>query len=407
MKKEISKTKISQAVVSTLMLLTLSEMSYGFSTHSHSFVCDSNDSITTGSVGNGNYQVRVVDSGWDLENDGLPRMTLDPDAVATYPWLWRSIWSVTNKFRENPSAFYWRNPLGGARGANLYRLNNNISEIWLDNSLPLDGMRATWQYACDGFFKEVDIMVNGQSDWALDEHLSSKLGLRPYGGARRIFESSMLHELGHAAGLGHSAGSMVSIMGEDDTVITTNGDSVRPHLGADTSLGLSTIYGTWDGAPPELSISHWTVTGTLQGGEYSDHSIEGIYSDAGGRRLFGTADNGANGMLEYKVFSDDMMYVPFTVENSGNADVRTAYDLVVSENNIIGDSDDVLISSSNYIDVAAGEARSWKVPVQLPGSSFLQSGEEYFVGIIIDSNNDYPNEASESNNSAYQIIRIR
>lgn len=63
-----------------------------------------------------------------------------------------------------------------------------------------------------------------------DEHLA-------YGGGSRPFQTTAIHEFGHAAGLGHE-NAEYNIMGEDWTHISCNGSTYRSYVGEDANDGL-------------------------------------------------------------------------------------------------------------------------------------------------------------------------
>ena len=147
-------------------------------------------------------------------------------------------------FNRNPSRFRYRSRIeGGSVG-----IGNGQNEIWWsDESAVLNGApaRAHYSYKCYWFFgkhvylKEVDIAFDVDRLWSAD---TWKFRLLRYGGKRRLFQSTAVHELGHGLVLGHE-NRWYNVMGADYTHIHANGRVARGYLGEDAANGAIFLYG--------------------------------------------------------------------------------------------------------------------------------------------------------------------
>lgn len=81
-----------------------------------------------------------------------------------------------------------------------------------------------------------------------------KKELFEYGGSSENLTSTVMHELGHTAGLEHE-GDKVNLMGGDNLVVV-NGNAIRPYIGEDSAGGLLAIYGARAETNEDVSVSH-------------------------------------------------------------------------------------------------------------------------------------------------------
>ncbi|MGR9107225.1 MAG: hypothetical protein ACU843_09875 [Gammaproteobacteria bacterium] len=308
---------------------------------------------------------------------------------------WRDALSyVISHWNGNPSnlAFgvVWNEP-GVA-------LNNGENEVWWEaNNGPSigtsPGIAYPW-FNANCTLREVDVIFNNSVSY---HYTTSKTSLLPYGGAYRPFQTTAMHEFGHAGGLAHTANTY-NVLGQDWTHIHANGSTATAYSGEDANAGLVSVYGLWAGGPEDLGVVHWRRTGSS--GEYSTH---------GRTRLFNTSNvelTKVAGTAEpvYRVNKGQTVKLEMSYENMGKTsplnNIPVGYYL--STNDTISTTDTFLGAGSVSLSrdqVATTSNTSLVIP------SNLVSGQTYWLGAIIDYTGTI-SERSESNNATYLTIRI-
>ena len=146
--------------------------------------------------------------------------------------------------------------------------NNGQNEIWFRSTMSDPAVTKMW-YACalagPCVLYEADVIFNRAEPYIASAY---KPSLWEYGGSFRPFQTTAMHELGHAQGLGHTA-DRYSIMGTDWTHIRANGFLATAYVGEDAVAGSIALYGA-DAGLPDYATAHWRRTGATAG--YSDHS---------------------------------------------------------------------------------------------------------------------------------------
>ena len=316
------------------------------------------------------------------------------------PGSWRSsLDAAINHLNENPTPFNYSKSYGDTSVA----LDNGQSEAWFSNSQSvLNGAPAIaytqidcidyWIFGKDVEITEADVIFDAGESYTTSMSSSSLLG---YGGSRRPFQTTAIHELGHGVGLGH-VNNTYNIMGTDWTHIHANGGTARSYLGEDAANGMVYLYGTTGSNAEDLGLSHWRYLGTS--GEYSTHQKTRVTNSSGGSLSTVTI----GGETGYRVSKGQTVRVYLTYENNGksqqsNADVRH----YVSTNNYVSTYDTLL----NTRTVNLGRNTVWTTytTVTIPGN--LTSGRNYWLGAVIDADRSLP-EMTESNNATYLPVRI-
>jgi hypothetical protein len=237
------------------------------------------------------------------------------------------------------------------------------------------------------------IMTNIESVY----YTTSKSSLSPYGGAFRPFQTTAIHEFGHAGGLGHTA-TTYSVMGQDWDHIHANCGIATAYPGEDTSAGLIATYGLWAGAPQDLGAAHWRHTGSS--GEYSTHARTRIFNSAGvelAKVCAGCAEP------VYRVNKGQIVQLELTYENMGRTSPLTSpVGYYVSTNDCISTGDTFLGSTS--MTLGRDTAFTWRRTLTIPNT--LTSGQNYWLGAIIDYTGATA-EGYESNNATYVGIRVQ
>jgi hypothetical protein len=276
--------------------------------------------------------------------------------------------------------------------------DNGQSEVWFSSSSTYSPAVTFWWKAFDfasftSKLVEADIVFYNGISYTTS---TSKTAIWSYGGSMRPFETTAMHEFGHAAGLGHE-NDEYNIMGTDWTHIACNGSTVRSYVGEDASNGLVSLYGPYSGGTiDDLSVTLFKYLG--ESGEYSTHDACKMFTTAGVELPSSTYD----GQKRYNVSKGQTVRVQFTFENNGEnykSNIQLGY--YVSTNNFISSSDTMFATSA--ISMGRDDVFTRWDTVVIPSN--LTSGSTYFLGVQVDRTGAIA-EATESNNAAYHAIRI-
>jgi hypothetical protein len=223
----------------------------------------------------------------------------------------------------------------------------------------------------------------------------TRTNLWNYGGSFRPFQTTAIHELGHALGLAHT-NNTYNIMGTDWTHIHANGTTARSYLGEDAANGVVYLYGTSGSTLEDLGVTHWKYLGTS--GEYSTHQKTRVTNSSGGALPTFTV----SGETGYYVSKGQVVRLELTYENNGkttqsSSDVR----FYVSTNNTISTSDTLL--GSTTFSLGRNTVMTTSNSLTIPSS--LTSGVTYYLGAVIDADGSL-GEMTEGNNATYLPIRI-
>lgn len=304
---------------------------------------------------------------------------------------WRSaLNTVVSRYYNNPSNFWFSQQ----HGDTSVGFDNGQNEVWFSSNSSYSPAVTYWWYYwwAPNRLKEADIVFYNGVSYTTS---MSKTSLWPFGGSYRPFQTTAMHEYGHAAGLSHEDGEY-NIMGEDWTHIHCNGQTARSYVGEDACDGLVGIYGVYGGNFQDVSVTLWRYW--YDGGEYSKHRKSKMFYTSG-VVLPSTA---YNGQRRYKVSKGQTVKVEFSYENNGASTQSVKIGFYLSTNSYISTADRFLGSGNITIsrDNVATTANSY---IWIP--SDLISGETYYLGAIIDYNGAV-SEVDEGNNRAYHVIRI-
>ncbi len=296
------------------------------------------------------------------------------------------------------------------------RIYNNPSEAWItqqwgDNSLSFNnGQSEVWFSASDtyspavafsytnwwtGRIDETDVVFYNGISW---NYTMNKTSVWPYGGSRRPFQTTAMHEYGHVLSLGHEDDEY-NIMGQDWDHIHCNGNTVRSYLGEDASDGLVDSYGRISGASFEdVSVSLFERGGSSNG--YSTHNFCDVYT-AGGSYLGSSNYSTFNGQRRYNLNKGTTYRFEYSFENNGETTRTVRVGFYLSSNNYISTNDTLL--TTTMMTLGRGNVYTSRRSITLPG--WLNSGSTWYIGAIVDDNNTL-SEVDGSDNAAYHIVRI-
>lgn len=302
-----------------------------------------------------------------------------------------AVQNVVNRFSANPSNFWITQQWGDTSVA----FGNGQSELWFSSDSKYSPAVAFPRTSIwTGRITEVDVVFyNGVSYTPY----MTKTSLWTYGGSSRPFESTLAHEYGHVAGLGHE-NRWYNIMGEDWTHIHVNGSTARSYLGGDACGGLLWAYGTYAGNYRDLSVALHRYSHAS--GEYSKHKKAQM--SYGTSTLTALPSSTFNGQQRYQVSKGQLVRAGFTFENQGYASANATVGYYISTNSTISTSDRRIGTGSISLPrgVQWQNDNTW---LYIP--SDLVSGQTYYLGAIVDYNGAI-SEVDENNNAAYHIIRV-
>lgn len=296
-----------------------------------------------------------------------------------------------DKANQNPSEFRFTRSWGdGSVG-----INNGQNEVWFTNSDFGAPAQAVYQYAglffCnDPRLAEVDMRFDAGESYTSGTTLSTLWG---YGGTKRPYRTTYMHEMGHAMGLAHE-NSRYNIMGEDWTHIHADNGVGRAYVGEDASNGLVFLYGTVSGAHEDLSVTHWEYKEA--DGEYSEHKRCGMRTQGGS--LLPTFWN--NGEEVRRVKRGQTVQVEFTYENNGKATHTVDVGFYLSTDDDIQSIDPRIGGWVAQLarDTVLTTTRNVTIPANAPlGYNWL--------GVIVDENDDVV-EITGANNATYHRVFV-
>ncbi|MDH5548033.1 MAG: hypothetical protein OEZ43_20845 [Gammaproteobacteria bacterium] len=249
-----------------------------------------------------------------------------------------------------------------------------------------------WHYGID----EVDIELDSTGrNWTSSTAKSSNF---TYTGNARPIDAVITHEAGHFIGLMH-VNWEYNVMGDNWRHHHTNGGTARTYLGEDASHGARVLYGTQGSSFNDVSVAHWRRTGA--DGEYSTHGRVRVRNNANTATLTGITINGEPG---YRVTRGTTVRPEFTIENNGKSTQNNVtFGIYVSSNDFISYSDR-RIGGGTFGSIHPADVATLTIPVNIPND--LNAGQNYWLGIIIDEDNDIA-EVDGDNNRAYIPIRIQ
>jgi len=356
---------------------------------------------------------------------------IDPITIPLISTQYTALTSAIARMNLNPSSV--RYVSGGLDNRDGIGLFNNESEIWfadLPMVFPLDGPTTIAVEKSDSDLSptctatESDNRINTKYRLArapvgsnkIQYNLLAKNQLFEYGGSYENFTSTVMHEMGHSAGLDHE-GDVMNLMGGDNLIVT-NGNVFNPYIGEDTAGGLIALY------PPspitakeEVSVSHWrlsTKKSNSAGGFYSVHYRTRIFNAAGVELLkvcSYTKPNSDGSPITlcpepiYKVNKGQSVKLELTYENAGKtATLPATVRYYLSTDNTISPTD-TLLKTTALSFLRNNSPSTFSTALVIPNTATVLRGKNYWLGAIVDPSN-LITESFEGKNATYVGIKV-
>ena len=302
---------------------------------------------------------------------------------------WRtSVGTVANRFDENPSEFQITQTFDDTD----VDFDNGQNEVWWSGNAAYAPATTFPSYDWwTGHIVEKDIAIYVGEPLTT---MMNKTSLSAFGGPSHPFETLLLHEYGHVAGLHHESDEY-NIMGDDRNHLHTGpGQTVRSYLGEDAADGLIALYGRRSTAFVEdVSVSIFKYAGEDDG--YSTHTLCQMYNSRG----IELPSIPYNGQRAYRVSAGQQVGFELTLENNGETTRTGSLGFYVASDGTV-DTADTHVASTRF-SLTRDNVVTQIVTITLPET--LVPGI-YFLGAYIDDD-DAICEVDEAN-VAYHIIRV-
>jgi hypothetical protein len=273
-------------------------------------------------------------------------------------------------------------------------LGNGQNEVWWTSGFGAPAVTNYWFNTGSCTFNEADVRFDNTVAY---HYTHTKGSLWPYGGAKRPFQTTAMHELGHVVGLGHE-GDVYNIMGQDWDHIHANCGLAYAYPGEDAVSGAVALYGVWSGSLEELGVAHWRRTGVSGG--YSVHDRTRLLNSSGVELAKWTSSPEP----VYRVNKGQVVRLEMTYENMGKTSPLTAdARIYLSSNDCITTVDTVL--QSFWLSQSRNTPYTITRTITIPAT--LTSGSFRWLGVNIDdpaSFTEFYDNAYE--NASYIGIRV-
>lgn len=310
-----------------------------------------------------------------------------------YYWL-ESFNVAASRFGETPVNFNVAASLDNDLSVGI---GNGESEIWWS----ADGNSAvayTVTNPCGNIVEGDIIFHNTVPYW---NAMYDKTVFWNYGGNKRTFETTAIHEVGHTLGLAHE-NRYYNIMGTDYTYVQTEFEGLLSYVGEDATNGLAFIYGQRTSSG-DLSVSSWRYSGSS--GEYSSHKRTRLFNRDGSLLPSSDAVNCGYSNCEkrYRVYPGQEIQYEMTLENNGSNSHTVSLGFYISTRIYLGPRyPDSILISTDTVTIARNTPDTITRKVRIPQN--LLPNTDYYFGVMVDNNEIVP-ELNENNNISYNYLR--
>ncbi|MBK8814068.1 MAG: hypothetical protein IPN42_00425 [Methylococcaceae bacterium] len=349
---------------------------------------------------------------------------IDPVTIPEGSPQYFAILEALDRMNRNPSNF--RYEFGGMDNNDGIAANNGESEISMQDLGPdfsknsaVESSDSDYSPTCTA--TESDIVINTHYRMNRPPNDSNKLSvsktknqLFAYGGSYASLVSTVMHELGHSAGLHHEC-DVLNLMGGNN-LLTANGNEFEPYIGEDAATGLITLFGRSVSALEDVSLSHWRYGDKLaakDGSIFSIHHRTRVFDS--NKNELKTVCPYINSDLDgppisncpepvYRVVKGQPVNIELTYENAGKTtpvSIEARYYL--SNDNKI-DQSDTLIKTRTYSIKRDGKPSTFTTTLIIPKA--VISSRDYWLGCVIKLSQKNLIESNEADNRTYVGIKV-
>ncbi|MGZ4955543.1 MAG: hypothetical protein ACXV8Q_10560 [Methylobacter sp.] len=356
--------------------------------------------------------------------DKIYKPVLDPETIPEGSPQYFAVLEAIERMNLNPSSF--RYVFGGMDNNDGVAVNNGESEIWMEglgpdfsNNSAVEESDSDYSPQCAA--TESDIIINTHyrmqrppADSNKLEYSNNKNQLFAYGGSNAHFVSTVMHELGHSAGL-HHEGDVLNLMGGNNLLVA-NGENVEPYIGEDAAVGLITLFGLSVDAQEDVSVSHWRYGDKIaakDGSVFSLHHRTRIFNEKNMELDMDCPylNPDLNGPLiascpepTYKVHKGQAIKMELTFENAGKTTPLGITAKYYLSTDALIDVNDMLLKTKTYSIKRDSQPSTITSGLTIPNS--LTSNKNYWLGCLVKPANPSLKESNEKNNAAYVGIKI-
>jgi hypothetical protein len=347
---------------------------------------------------------------------------LDPETIPEGSPQYFAVLEAIERMNLNPGNF--RYVFGGMDNDGV-AVNNGESEIWMkdlgsvfSNNSAIEESDSDYSPTCTA--TESDIIINTHyrmqrppTDSNKFEYSHNKSQLFAYGGSNAHFVSTVMHELGHSAGL-HHEGDVLNLMGGNNLLVA-NGESVEPYLGEDAAVGLIALFGLSEDAQEDVSVSHWRYGDKIvakDGSVFSLHHRTGLFNEKNIELEMDCPylNPDLNGPLiascpepTYKVHKGQAVKLELTFENAGKTTPLAITATYYLSTDAMIDDNDMLLKSKTYSIKRDSHPSTITSGLAIPNS--VISNQNYWLGCLVKPANPFLKESNEKNNATYVGIK--
>jgi hypothetical protein len=349
---------------------------------------------------------------------------LDPKTIPAGSPQYFAVLEAIERMNLNPSNF--RYVFGGIDNNDGVAVNNGESEVWMQdlgpdfsNNSAVEVSDSDYSPTCTA--TESDIIINTHYrmqrppiDSNKLEYTINKNQLFAYGGSNAHLVSTVMHELGHSAGL-HHEGGVLNLMGGHNLLVV-NGDSVEPYIGEDAAAGLIALFGLSVDAQEDISISHWRYGDKIaakDGSVFSLHYRTRLFNEKNKELDMDCPylNPDLNGPLitacpepVYKTHKGQIIKLELTLENAGKTTpLGIMVNYYLSTDSKI-DINDMPLKTKTF--AIKRDSKPSIIMTSLTIPKYVTSNKKYWLGCLVKPADSTLKESNKKNNATYVGIKI-
>lgn len=323
---------------------------------------------------------------FQISTNSLPEGSTRRDGVVSEMGEWEDVDGSDFNFRYTSSSNSDGQFIFGDGVSEIGFVSNASLEDVCEEAAACASVNTSWNLAYGYFIEEVDIIFaddDGQYIYGLPSYITTQN--YPYyqrvyvdGEYLGYFRGSVVHELGHALGLGHTSdyGFMVGYAG--NTTEHSGSNPWRPL--PDDRQGIRDLYPS-NSSETDMGLSNYEL-------RYSSYAS-----------LYDFQSN----FIEYTgLCPGDSFEATKTTLNNGNSTVSVDAEYYFSGNSTISSSD-ILVKSST---ITVGAQNHYTNTTTLTVPSGTSYGTTYYVGLIIDPDNTVSEKYGSNNRMVLGSVAI-